>query len=109
MPFCPRCRSEYREGFSRCADCDLDLVAERPPAPSLEGWVEIFRGTELQADLACASLEDAGVETLFPDEYASTLGWYAPGSFNAIRVLVKAVDADRAKEILETKPPPAEG
>ena len=26
--FCPRCRAEYRPGFSRCSDCDVDLVQE---------------------------------------------------------------------------------
>jgi hypothetical protein len=28
--FCPNCRSEYREGFVRCSDCDVDLVAHLP-------------------------------------------------------------------------------
>jgi hypothetical protein len=23
---CPSCGSEYREGFTRCAECDVDLV-----------------------------------------------------------------------------------
>jgi hypothetical protein len=26
--FCPQCRAEYRPGFTRCSDCDLDLVEE---------------------------------------------------------------------------------
>jgi hypothetical protein len=26
--FCPRCKCEYREGFTICADCDVALVAE---------------------------------------------------------------------------------
>lgn len=26
MPFCPICKSEYREGFSICADCKVPLV-----------------------------------------------------------------------------------
>lgn len=26
MPWCPKCRSEYREGFSICADCGSKLV-----------------------------------------------------------------------------------
>lgn len=26
--FCPECRAEYRPGFSRCPDCDVDLVHE---------------------------------------------------------------------------------
>jgi hypothetical protein len=28
--FCPKCKAEYREGFSRCADCNVDLVPELP-------------------------------------------------------------------------------
>lgn len=30
MPFCPECRMEYREGFTRCVDCNRDLVATLP-------------------------------------------------------------------------------
>jgi hypothetical protein len=26
--FCPECRAEYRPGFTRCSDCDVDLVHE---------------------------------------------------------------------------------
>jgi hypothetical protein len=25
---CRECRAEYRSGFTRCADCDVDLVQE---------------------------------------------------------------------------------
>jgi hypothetical protein len=28
--FCPNCKTEYREGFSRCSDCGADLVQETP-------------------------------------------------------------------------------
>jgi len=28
MPYCPKCRSEYRQGFTKCADCDVELVDE---------------------------------------------------------------------------------
>lgn len=28
--FCPLCKAEYRPGFTRCADCDVDLVWELP-------------------------------------------------------------------------------
>jgi hypothetical protein len=27
---CPRCNAEYRDGFTHCADCDVDLVCELP-------------------------------------------------------------------------------
>jgi hypothetical protein len=31
--FCPLCKAEYREGYTRCADCDVDLVPALPPQP----------------------------------------------------------------------------
>jgi len=28
--FCPECKAEYRQGFTRCADCDVELVYALP-------------------------------------------------------------------------------
>jgi hypothetical protein len=44
VPFCPTCRLEYRHGFSRCPDCDCDLVAalEDIPDPSIEDPAENY-------------------------------------------------------------------
>lgn len=33
MPFCPKCRFEYRDEFTSCPDCDCELTAELPPLP----------------------------------------------------------------------------
>lgn len=33
MPFCPRCRTEYRPGYTQCSDCGDWLVAVLPEAP----------------------------------------------------------------------------
>jgi hypothetical protein len=30
--FCPQCNAEYRQGFTRCSDCDVDLVDALSPA-----------------------------------------------------------------------------
>ena len=30
MPWCPKCKSEYREGFTLCSDCGSRLVDEEP-------------------------------------------------------------------------------
>jgi len=30
--FCPECKAEYRPGFTRCSDCDVDLVEAISPA-----------------------------------------------------------------------------
>lgn len=29
--YCPKCRSEYRPGFTWCNDCDVALIVELPP------------------------------------------------------------------------------
>jgi hypothetical protein len=34
--YCPQCQAEYRQGFTRCADCDVELVHEAPPGT--QGW-----------------------------------------------------------------------
>jgi len=33
--FCPRCRTEYRNGFTRCSDCGQPLTNEAPPSPQV--------------------------------------------------------------------------
>ena len=38
--FCPKCKDEFRTGFTRCAGCNVDLVeslSEAGPAPSPAG------------------------------------------------------------------------
>ena len=29
--FCPKCRGEFREGYTHCRKCDADLVDVLPP------------------------------------------------------------------------------
>jgi len=36
--FCPQCKSEYRPGFTECADCGVPLeheLPEEPPSPEI--------------------------------------------------------------------------
>ena len=50
MPWCPKCKTEYREGFQVCADCGSELVAEQPveerKAPKWEAYEEDIPGVE---------------------------------------------------------------
>jgi hypothetical protein len=34
--YCPKCKSEYRDGFYTCSDCDVALVHELPIEPEYE-------------------------------------------------------------------------
>ena len=40
MPWCPECRTEYREGYSICADCHVPLVDELHDLPDMESELE---------------------------------------------------------------------
>lgn len=36
MPFCPKCKAEYREGFDTCSDCKVKLVDKLPDYSEIE-------------------------------------------------------------------------
>ena len=63
--FCPQCRTEYREGFSECADCRVALVAVLPPLAAKAAppqFVNVFETTDTFAlGLATASLDEAEI------------------------------------------------
>jgi hypothetical protein len=43
--FCPKCRAEYREGFTSCSDCHIPLVPELGPAPVLLARIRAEKAT----------------------------------------------------------------
>jgi hypothetical protein len=97
--FCPRCRTEYREGFSVCADCDSDLVDELPPeeVPEFTEYVEVL-GTYNPADVALIKsiLDAENITYYFNAEhfmYVRPLG-------ETVRLMVKKDEAEKAKEAL---------
>lgn len=65
--FCPSCGSEYREGFSSCADCEVPLV-DSPPSESHPdpGDVETVYATGDPVLLVTAKslLDEAGIPYL---------------------------------------------
>jgi hypothetical protein len=91
--FCPQCNAEYRPGFTRCADCDVDLVNEppeyalagQPPAadpgdPNEDPFCSFWKGEDarVHAEL-CEVLEEAGIphKTVFRRDHLFNLSNYA--------------------------------
>ena len=101
--FCPKCKTEYREGFTRCADCEVDLIAElSPESEPIEEYVDLIDiktfSSRHEAELAKGFLEANGVNAVVSgDDY----GGIHPGlSFSTgVRLSVKEEDVEEAKNL----------
>ncbi len=100
--FCPQCKSEYKEGFFKCADCGVDLVGEQPPELLKEisyvDLVEVF-STYQQGDIAFIKSVLDGEEITYFFQGESSVMLIAAGAY--ARLLVKADEVQRATEILQ--------
>jgi hypothetical protein len=105
MPFCPSCQVEYRSGFTRCSDCDVDLVASLPgeiPPQADTAPVELVELAAFpnasEADMIQELLEDNGIGTVLRGE-VDPLG-IAEGNAG-ITLLVNRADLAEAERIYE--------
>jgi len=111
--FCPECKAEYRVGFTRCADCDVDLVANLPEAKAessdrsnLQGdrsnLREVWTGDEQERCVdTCLILKDAGIpyevtqrQTQFLQEAEAHFKIAVPSSFYKQAKEVTGPDTD---------------
>ncbi len=96
--FCPLCRVEYREGFARCPDCGLDLVASLDLPEVIQNPPMLFwtGRDEKIFDLLLTALRDAEIPCAAMSQ---------PRNFLARRLLpdasirVRKSDLDAAKRI----------
>ena len=113
---CPECGSEYRDGYTQCADCGVALVE---PEPEEEGEpdveiVKVFEATNAAVlPLVQSVLSDANIEfmtkgDLLQDLFA--LGRFGMGSNNAIgpaTIWVRKDDEAEARSLIEMLDEPA--
>jgi hypothetical protein len=100
---CPKCETEYREGFTRCADCDVDLVAE------LDEMALAPLTMESSPDLVAALIETLELERIPYVIQAGTAISVFDGEEDALdapepwhaRIWVTPERADAAREILD--------
>lgn len=97
--FCPKCRSEYREGFVTCADCGATLVSELPPEdePPKTEYVSVY-STTLPVEIAVleSALRSEGL-----DFYFDIANNPRALSFSSSVLWVRRDQAARAREIVE--------
>ena len=99
--FCPKCHAEYREGFTKCSDCHIDLVSKLPPLPKPEyaNTVVVFTSSNvLEANLVKTLLEGSGIEVFLQD--ANLAGLY-PYALGGIKLAVRKDYAGKAESVLK--------
>lgn len=102
--FCPECRTEYREGFTECADCKVPLVEEFPPLASppehkskQSNLVTVLSTVNAAAmALAKSILEDAKIRFNVKGELSKAMF-----SIGIMQIQVSKDDEEEARELLE--------
>src|SRR5256885_8989769 len=102
--FCPQCKAEYRPGFSRCSDCEVDLVErarESCPsgiAPSQAQRKRVWLSYEQESCVyVCAGLRAGGI----PFEVTKGKHQISGNEEERYEIGVPAESYDKAKAIAE--------
>ena len=98
--FCPKCRAEYREGFTVCADCEIDLVDVLPKEekPEFIDFKEVLT-TYNPGDVAFIKslLESEGIQYFFKGENFM----YVRPLADPARLMTRSDQVEEAVELLK--------
>jgi Putative prokaryotic signal transducing protein len=105
--YCPECKSEYREGFTHCSDCDVDLVSDLPAGELSVELVNVFETSNpALVPLAEFLLNEAGIDFLKKNENLQDMfgGGRVGAGFNfragPVQFWVRADDVAAAQALL---------
>lgn len=108
MPWCPRCKEEYRDGFTVCAECGENLVDELPKETVQVSGFTPGEEVELRLLTYCAdNIESKMVQGLLREEDIpfvlkdSGRGRYLGDSIFGLEYYVQERDYARAKELID--------
>ena len=104
---CPKCKAEYRNGFSHCSDCDVDLVDHLPQQPVLENqpdsdeMVVVFVAPDLaEVSMVESLLKGGGIDSMVVDENIARIELTGSNAFGGAKVTVPRKQETLAREIL---------
>lgn len=104
--YCPKCKAEFREGFTTCSDCGVALVDTLRDLDGEKGPGAKFEYTAYELVLSTFKFSDVAlIKSVFDSEgiiyfiQGEDLG-IAPGGLPA-RVLVNKEQVEEAKQLLK--------
>ncbi len=106
MPFCPKCKYEYRPEIKKCPDCNVKLVDKLPAEhePTIDP-VDLVRIAsfqfEIEAQEAVLKLRQRGVPAQISNEKIAQTDVILAWADGGVHVVVREDDAARARKILE--------
>jgi hypothetical protein len=100
--FCPQCGSGYREGFTRCSECNVDLVATLPPEPDHTAEYVPIKTVEgqLEVNQIRSFLESNGIPSEVQGESTRNIYGFTVDGLAAAQVLVPKEQSAAAIELL---------
>ena len=105
---CPKCKAEFREGFSRCSECDVALVGRieesdfQPPQTNESDFVTVRIVQTLYEEAQIRSfLEANNIPSLVSGEVVGRVYGLTMDGLGARRVMVSRELADTACSLLE--------
>jgi hypothetical protein len=100
--FCPKCKSEYRDGYYKCATCNIDLVPEIPTEseqePEFIEWEEVL-STKNNGDIALLKsiLDSENITYYFHGEHFNVVRpWVQPAI-----LMVDRNDVEKTNELIK--------
>jgi len=112
MPWCPKCRAEYRQGFKICSDCNTDLVDELEQIKKNSGTEYDDEAAYLtsvsnriEAEMIEALLNSHGIPVLKKSrEAGGYLDIYMGATIFGVDLYVPSKLLKKAKEIIASNP-----
>lgn len=114
MPWCPKCKVEYREGFSICSDCGTYLVDKLPPEENeinndyidydenIKFTFLISVENRIKSSIIQNFLADANILSFIKDKEAGTyLNVYIGESIYGVDIFVDENNYEKAKELID--------
>ena len=103
MPYCPKCRLEYKEGVRDCPDCGATLVdkLEEKESPPDVNYVPLRTlPSRLYAEMLQHALKKEGIPSIIKsDDIAITFGSYGTTAAVPVTIWVPKEDLKRCEEM----------